>query len=472
MKKIFLLMIMLILISCGDNKTMVTYDAPVEKVIAEDFALSGRFGDEVITCQYKVDGDHIFGKFIFSDREVVFRGEGSHGAFTVTSEDEILLIYIEDEILLGVRLSDLSKIYVGPSKLLAVSEETLSMMGTYESYDNTYYSGKRLVIEPLFNQLLLIKNVSYDDGVELFEYQLGVKSEDNYYLPLSDGYLLVNEQYEVEIKEDGKTYKYSEVIQLSPPDLISLKIAKNESEAKLIETLLGPYLTSVINLAYDVKVSDNEIHISDFVRIRIEDHVYIWISKNLSERDEHLVITNDLDGPPNDLRGQVDVIPILENGFTTALTGSKKDFMPENYHLVDQAENDSYEAIVIENDNKILMVLIKEDPYQLDLLLDITDLPIDDVRFDDEMLILLLSGKDSYYWSEKYFFNTLLDYRLITSVYERYDPIRQTTEIFTYNFISDDVLVEINGQSITKNKKVHETIYLKTFNSVYNREYE
>ena len=472
MKKLILLMIMLTLISCGDNKTMVTYDAPVEEVITEDFALSGRFGDEAMTCQYKVEGDRIFGKFIFSDREVIFRGEGSHGAFRVTSANETLLIYIEDEILLGVRLSDLSKIYVGQNKFLAVSEETLSMMGTYESYDNTYYSGKRLVIEPLFNQLLLINNISYNDGEELFEYQLGVKSSEEYYLPLSDSYLSLNEKYEVEIKDDGKIYKYSEAIQLSPPDLISLQIARSESEAKLIGALLGTYLTSVIDRAYDVKVSDNEINISDLVKIRIEDHVYIWINKNLSERDEHLVITNDLDGAPNDLRGQVEVVPILENGFSTVLKGLKKDFVSENYHLVDQAENDLYEVVVIENDNKILMVLKKGDPYQLDVLLDISDLPLDDIRFEDEMLILLTSGKESYYWSEKYYFDALFNFRLISSVFERYDPVKQTTEIFTYNFIKDDVLVELNGQSITKNKKVHEAIYLKTFNSVYNRDYE
>ncbi|MCH4890536.1 hypothetical protein EZV73_23345 [Acidaminobacter sp. JC074] len=471
MKKLMLLIIFILLIGCGNNQTMVTYDEKESVEITEDYILTGQFGDEEITCQYKIQGDDIFGKFDFADRQVIFRGEGKHNAFRVRAEEDELLIYIEDDTLLGVRVEDLTPIYVG-NKKPEITEDTLAMMGVYEQYDNTYYVGHKVIIEPLFEHLILINKVFYENGKESSEYELGIKTESAYYLPLSDAYLMINERYELVIDYDGQSQVYSETKRVSSPSLRDLKIASDEEEARLIQALLGDYYDELVNIAYDISLSDHEVKISNLARIRKDRHLYVWLHKDLTGASDHLIITNDLDGPPIDMRGQVQIMPLLENGFKTELSGSKDDLVPFDYQIIQQDENDHLEALLIENDHKILMVLEKGSDYQVQVLLDLSDLTIDDIRFEEDILVIRISGKDTYYWSDKFYFDTRFDYRLLSSVYERYNPETKATQIITYDFINDDVLIESGNISLNREKKIHESIYLKTFDGFYNKEYK
>jgi len=501
MKKL-LILFCLLLVSCSNepigNKEIS--DDVIEEVTYESSLwYSGYLGSNEIKLQYSQTSDRVFGKYSIEGIEVLFRGTEIDDAFFVMTENnQEMILTVSEETIYGVLLEDtLQPVFCTKSMIKPLlSEETLSLSGSYMSYDSNYFEQTIIQITPIFNHLLYFDIVKD----EVHTHYLAREDEGHYDLITTDVAIEITEERDLVfnkpliVDELSFDTRYSESIEIREPTLSYLNLSKSEETSEFIKLLLADYYEVFISQAqnvsyqrtngfnhYDLNINNKPISAQLYEK---DDLYYIWFDKSLMDSNKDLVLTNALDSLPVFLE-DAEVIrkAMLPNGFSVVLEGQVSEFIPENYLIKDQISGlineDTLEDLVLvldhQNDSskRMMMILIKSsNGYEIDVLSDKIIInqtsggdfgePYESIEIKDHKLFIHLYGGNSIRWSQTHVFDTIYDYRLIESTLATFNQETREPISTVYDFIQNNVVV--SNESNLYKKVLPEKIYLRDFN--------
>jgi len=463
MKKLFIIIMSLLLVACGSNN--VAYEASVEEIQEEETSTSlwwqGEMGNDKVDFQVHVNLQTVFGKYKIDEREYVFKGVLEDDVIEAKNEfGERLIFKLSETTVYGLNFDSGQSFYASANQVIPGMYDVDLLSGEYLLLDSDYYRGQILEVSGIFDQMLLIKHKVYSPDETLESVDVAFKDDDAFKTYYSKEVLSFEDHNLI-----FKNQAFTESHKISKPDLQELGLAVTNKEEDFLIWLFSDYLDEVIEGSYDLS-GRRPIKGDNFTFQKDGGFYY------LEFLDDRRLITNDLS--IENYSGQLIQKLGFLGGYKAGINGSLSDFVSD-YDIKDQVNADLNKdglediILVLENDSeRILLILEKsQGAYKVKLASNKAIMrhdpngsldPYENIDVKDDELILQMYGGDSTRWSQVFIFDIQYDYRLIEATLETVGK-----EVVTYDFVSSDVVVERNNTSILKKKVIQERIDLYHF---------